>query len=170
MQRSDRLSIYIYEFAWILPSIAIPVAMIVAIALSAFAMGINVQGVYGRIDPTRVNETPPFDRPGLRQVGPNRYEAVIVAEVWRWVAATPDDKARRVELTVPRGSEVTFIITSRDVLHGFKIQNTTINMMIIPGQIARVTARFDIPGDYLFVCHEYCGTGHHFMYGVLRVE
>jgi cytochrome c oxidase subunit 2 len=170
MDRGNRLSIYLYEFAWILPSIAIPVAMLVAIALSAFAVGINVQGVYGRIDPTRVDATPPFDRPGLRQIGPNRYEAVIVAEVWRWVAASPDDKSKRVELTIPRGSELTFVVTSRDVLHGFKVQNSTINMMVIPGQISRATARFDVPGEYLFVCHEYCGTGHHFMYGVLRVE
>jgi cytochrome c oxidase subunit 2 len=170
MQRPDRLSIYLFEFAWILPSIAIPAAMLVAIAISAFAIGINVQGVSGRIDPARIDQTAPFDNPGVRQVAPGRYEVVMIGEVWRWVIAKPDDKSRRVEIRIPAGSEVTFTATSRDVIHGFKIQSSEVNMMVLPGQISQTTTRFDIPGDYLLVCHEYCGTGHHFMYGVLRVE
>ena len=40
----------------------------------------------------------------------------------------------------------------------------------LPGQIARVSARFDKPGTYPFFCHEYCGLGHHAMFGKVVVE
>jgi cytochrome c oxidase subunit 2 len=160
-RRNNNLTIYIYELAWVLPSIAIPVGMLVAIALSAFALGIHLPGVTGRVDPARLDTTPPFSQPGVRQVGPGRYEVVIVGRIWQF---TPN------EIRVPAGSEVTFIATSRDVVHGFKVQGTPINMMLVPGQVSTLTTRFDRPGEYLFVCHEYCGTGHHVMFGRVIVE
>jgi cytochrome c oxidase subunit 2 len=86
---------------------------------------------------------------------------VIVGRIWQF---TPN------EIRVPAGSEVTFIATSRDVVHGFKVQGTPINMMLVPGQVSTLTTRFDRPGEYLFVCHEYCGTGHHVMFGRVIVE
>jgi cytochrome c oxidase subunit 2 len=42
--------------------------------------------------------------------------------------------------------------------------------MVIPGQVSRVTATFDKPGEYLIVCHEYCGAGHHVMFGKVIVN
>jgi cytochrome c oxidase subunit 2 len=42
--------------------------------------------------------------------------------------------------------------------------------MLLPGQIARVTARFPQAGEYPFVCHEYCGIAHHIMAGKVIVE
>ena len=74
------------------------------------------------------------------------------------------------EITVPAGSRVTFELTSRDVVHGFKIDDTPINVMVVPGQISKVTTTFDEPGEYLIVCHEYCGGGHHAMFGKVIVE
>ena len=76
---------------------------------------------------------------------------------------------------MPAGSEVTFIVTSRDVIHGFLIPETTVNAMIIPGQVTEVTYTFDDAGDYKFICHEYCGLaneqiGHHSMFGRVVVE
>ena len=68
------------------------------------------------------------------------------------------------------GSEVTFIATSRDVIHGLKIENTPINVMVVPGQISRVTTRFNTAGEHLIVCHEYCGGAHEKMYGKLVVK
>jgi cytochrome c oxidase subunit 2 len=158
---SERWRFYIIESLWILPSIAIPLSMLVAISLSAFAIGIQLPGVAGRVDPQALDSTPPFDRPGLRELAPGRYEAVIVAQIWQF---TPN------EIRVPAGSTVTFIATSRDVVHGFKVEDAPINMMILPGQVARQTAHFNRPGEYLFICHEYCGAGHHLMYGRIIVE
>ncbi|MCS7002490.1 MAG: cytochrome c oxidase subunit II [Dehalococcoidia bacterium] len=167
--RSAAFNHYLFEFAWILPSIAIPVAMLVAIAVSAFAMGLQVQGDYGRIDPAKVTTTAPFNNPGLRQVGPGRYEAVVIAKVWRWVVQNPDTNAP-VVIRIPVGSTVTFIMTSVDVIHGVKIQDTDVNMMVLPGQISRATQTFNRPGEFLMLCHEYCGTGHHTMWAKIVVE
>jgi len=43
-------------------------------------------------------------------------------------------------------------------------------VMLLPGQIARVTTRFDRPGEYPMFCHEYCGIAHHTMWGKVIVE
>lgn len=158
---NDRFRFYVFESLWILPSIAIPIAMMVAIVLSAFAIGIQLPGVAGRVDPQRLASSPPFDQPGLRQLAPGRYEVVIVAQTWQF---TPN------EIRVPAGSTVTFIATSKDVIHGFKIENTDVNMMLLPGQVSRLTTRFNTPGEYLFICQEYCGVGHHLMFGKVIVE
>jgi cytochrome c oxidase subunit 2 len=74
------------------------------------------------------------------------------------------------EVTIPAGPEVTFYVTAVDVQHGFKIQNTNVNMQIVPGQVSKLTATFDEPGSYDFICTEYCGSAHAQMYGTLTVE
>jgi cytochrome c oxidase subunit II len=154
-------TVYLYELAWILPSIAIPVGMLAALLVTAFGAGIHVPSIAGRVDPTKVRETPPFDKPGLVQTGPLRYEARMVGQVWFF---TPN------EIRVPVGSTVTFVATSQDVIHGLFIPGVNVNVMLIPGQISRVTAHFDRVGEYFIACHEYCGIAHHTMGGRVIVE
>lgn len=154
-------TVYLYELAWILPSIAIPVGMLSALLVTAFGAGIHVPGVAGRIDPTAVAETPPFDQPGVVQTGPLRYEVRLIGQIWSF---TPN------EIRVPVGSTVTFVATSRDVIHGLFIPAVNVNVMLIPGQIAQVSARFDRPGEFFIACHEYCGIAHHTMGGRIIVE
>ncbi len=154
-------TVHFYELAWILPSIAIPVGMLVALVVTAFGAGIHLPGNEGRVDPSRLATTGPFDKPGVFQVGPGRYEVRLVAQIWSF---TPN------EIRVPAGSTITFVATSRDVVHGLMIHDANVNVMLLPGQVARVTARFDRPGEYLLVCHEYCGIAHHTMSGKVIVE
>lgn len=158
---NNKQAAYLFEIAWILPSIAIPIAFLVAIVLTAFAVGIAVPGAAGRVDPKTLNTTAPFDKPGVRELAPGQYEVAVVSQVFNF---TPG------EIEVPVGSKVTFEVTSRDVIHGFKVVGTPVNMMVVPGQISRLTARFDRPGEYLIVCHEYCGGGHHLMAGKIIVK
>jgi cytochrome c oxidase subunit 2 len=154
-------TVYLYELAWILPSIAIPVGMLAALLVTAFGAGIHVPSVAGRIDPAKVAETPPFDRPGVVQTGPLRYEVRMIGQIWSF---TP------TEIRVPVGSTVTFVATSRDVIHGLFIPAANVNVMLIPGQISRVSARFDREGEFFMACHEYCGIAHHTMGGKVIVE
>jgi cytochrome c oxidase subunit 2 len=68
------------------------------------------------------------------------------------------------------GSTVTFFLTSKDVQHGFHLWDTNLNVMVLPGQVSKVTVTFDEPGEYTYVCNEYCGVGHHTMEGMVVVE
>ena len=154
-------TVHLYELAWILPSIAIPVGMLAALAVTAFGAGIHLPTVEGRVSPTRVAQTAPFDTPGLRQTGPDRYEVVLTSQIWTFA---PN------EIRVPAGSTVTFVATSKDVVHGLLIAGVHVNVMLLPGQVSKVTARFDRPGEYAMVCHEYCGIAHHTMWGKIIVE
>ena len=70
---------------------------------------------------------------------------------------------------VPAGSAVTFIATSKDVVHGLLIPRARVNVMLLPGQISHAQARFDTPGEYPLICHEYCGVAHHTMAGKIYV-
>jgi cytochrome c oxidase subunit 2 len=137
------------------------VVFIGLLGYTSLAMGIHLPGHGGRIDPAEARTTPPFDQPGVSQTGPNQYQAVVLASAWQFQPA---------ELRLPRGAEVTFVATTTDVIHGFHVARTRVNVMLIPGQIARVTYTFDQPGEYLVVCHEYCGAGHHVMSGKVVVE
>ena len=131
-----------------------------AIIVSVFGLGVQLPTQVDQVAPTEVDTEPGFSDPGLREIYPGRYEAYFVAQAWQF---TPN------EITVPVGSEVTFFLTSKDVLHGFKVFDTNVNIMIIPGQVSEVTYTFDEPGVYRFYCHEYCGALHHTMTGVINV-
>lgn len=154
-------TIYLYELAWILPSVAIPVGMLVALLVTAFGAGLHVPGDAGRLDPTKVSETPPFDEPGLIEMAPGQYEVRMIAGIWVFL---PN------EIRVPVGSTVTFIATSRDVVHGLSLHQVNLNLMLLPGRVSRAEVQFNRVGEFLFVCHEYCGIAHHTMFGKVIVE
>jgi cytochrome c oxidase subunit 2 len=152
-----------YEQAWIRLSLFVLVVFILAVFTTSVVNGIKLPTVVQRVDPKTVT-TPgvsPWAEPGLREIAPGKYEAYVLAQIWLF---TPN------EIRVPAGSEVTFYVTSKDVQHGFKISNTNINMMVLPGQVSKLTAHFDKPGTYNIICHEYCGVGHHTMFGQIIVE
>jgi cytochrome c oxidase subunit 2 len=74
------------------------------------------------------------------------------------------------EIRVPAGSTVYFKVTSKDVVNGLFIPGTSVNLMVSPGHVTELVHHFTQPGEYLILCHEYCGSGHHFMQGRLVVE
>jgi len=71
-------------------------------------------------------------------------------------------------MTLPAATPVTFHITSVDVVHGFEIVRTNGQSMVIPGYVSQFTTTF-APGEYMIACNEYCGQGHHLMYGKVTV-
>lgn len=145
-------TIYLYELAWILPSVAIPVGMLVALMVTTFGAGIHVPSDEGRIDPTKVAETAPFNEPGVVEAAPGHYETCMVVGIWVF---TPN------EIRVPMGSKLTFVATGRAVIHGFSLHDANVSLMLLPGRVARARAQFGRPGEHLFICHEYCGIAYH---------
>jgi cytochrome c oxidase subunit 2 len=151
-----------YERNWIRISIVLLVVFAAAVTIAGFALGFQVPSPEARVDPQTVTiGDGAFADPGLRELAPGVYQAYIVAQTFAFNPA---------EITVPAGSEVTFYVTSVDVQHGFKIQNTNVNMQIVPGQVSTLTMTFDEPGTYDYICTEYCGISHQLMYGSVIVE
>jgi cytochrome c oxidase subunit 2 len=72
-------------------------------------------------------------------------------------------------ILVPTDTRVTLRMTSADVVHGLLITGTTVNLMLVPGYISNLTARFDTPGERYMPCHEFCGMGHEGMWGRIKV-
>jgi cytochrome c oxidase subunit 2 len=113
------------------------------------------------IDPTQVFTDPRFAERGVTT---NADGSVVVTAIALMYSFLPN------EIRVPAGRAVTFRLTSPDVIHGFQIAGTNGNTMIVPGYVSQFTMTFDTPGEYLIVCNEYCGLGHHGMYATLIVE
>ncbi|MEX2356122.1 MAG: cytochrome c oxidase subunit II [Thermaerobacterales bacterium] len=150
-----------YERAWIYISAGTLFVLLMTLLYSVYFLGINLDAEAGVVDPATVTTQPPFDEPGVFETAPGHYRVVMIARTWSFEPQ---------EVRVPAGSTVTFLVTSLDVIHGLRVPHTTINRMIIPGQAAQVTHRFDDPGEFALFCHEYCGIGHHRMDGRVIVE
>ena len=151
-----------YEKNWMRLTLVLLVVFAAAVTIAGFALGFQVPSPEERVDPQTVAiGDGPFADPGLREYPNGSYDLYIVSQMF---AFTPN------EITVKVGSEVTFYVTSVDVQHGFKIQNTNVNMQIVPGQVSKLSVVFDEPGTYDFICTEYCGSAHAQMYGTLTVE
>ncbi len=153
------------EKIFIIAAITLVVIFAIAIAASSMAYGIQVPAPYELVDPNTVATPPsPWGAPvdeRVRELAPGKYEAYILAQTWVF---QPN------EIRIPAGSEITFYITSKDVQHGFHLEGTNVNMMVLPGQVSTLTTTFEEPGEHNFICHEYCGVGHQTMYGRLVVE
>lgn len=144
------------ERNWIRFSIFLLAVFSLAIVLSAVTLGIRLPG--REREPLLAAEQAgfPADEPWVRELGPGRYEVNFFANAFYF---EPDT------LEFPVGSTVTFYVHSNDVIHGFKILDTNVSIMAVPNQIGKLTYTFNEPGEFLFVCHEYCGIGHHVMHG-----
>lgn len=162
---TQKMHIDAYERNWMIFSFVLLVLFATAVSVAAFGMGIQVPAPEQRVDPRTVATDPnsPWSTPGLREIEPGKYDAYILAR------AIPNWEYLPKEMTIPAGSQVSFYVTSADVQHGFKIQDTNANFMVIPGQVSKLTITFDEPGTYNFICTEYCGSGHGVMYGAIIV-
>ena len=154
-------NVTLYEKFFLALSGALLIACLGALFYASASMGIQLPSRAGEIDPAAVYRTPPFDRVGVHRTGKNSFDVVMIGQIWAFLPA---------EIRVPAGADVTFVATTPDVMHGLHVERTRVNMMLIPGQISRNTYRFDTPGEYNILCHEYCGQGHHTMFAKLIVE
>lgn len=155
------MEIHRYEKVWGVASVILILAFIGTVTWGAVGgpaiTMVNDEG--GTVDPANLENTE-FADPGVERVGPDEYEVHVVARQFQF---DPDP------IEVPADSTVTFYITSSDVVHGFEVVGTNVNVMVIPGQVAEITVQFDEPTSYGIVCHEYCGSGHHTMEGNIEI-
>lgn len=157
------MHIHRFEKIWIGLSLFLIAAFIGIVLYGFTVLDLKVPGVSGSetIDPTKLQETR-FAQPGVRKVD-GEYEVWMVARQFLFMPGTGQP------LVLPADTEVTFHLTSPDVLHGFEVVGTNVNSMAIPGQVATFTTRFPDPGEYGVLCNEYCGPAHHTMEGMIKV-
>ncbi len=136
------------ERAALIASGLLMAVFLVALVYAATKMKISV--------PTCVTDVAPFKEGKVIDKGNGRYEVHMVAKMW---AFDPP------EVRLPPGAEVDLYLSALDVTHGLYIEHTNVNLMAVPGSVNAARVRFDAEGEYSVICHEYCGSGHHFMAG-----
>lgn len=156
------MRIHTYERLWLAGSMVLIVALIATVTYGSVGLGITmVDDREEPLAPGEIDEDGRFAEPRVAQVGEDEFEAYVVAQTFIF---QPDP------IEVPTDAEVTFYVTSRDVIHGFAVVGTNTNAMVVPGEVSAMTVEFDDPGEYGVVCNEYCGAGHHDMEGNLIVH
>ena len=98
--------------------------------------------------PTCIVNVKPFEKDTIIKISENKYEVHYIAKQFSFFP---------MELRIPKGSILDIYITSPDVIHGFHIEGTNVNLMVIPG-------------EYRIYCHEYCGLGNQNMMSKIIVE
>src|ERR1700759_1803902 len=76
--------------------------------------------------PGCVTNVKPFTEGSLTRVAPGRYEAHVGARSFSFKPSP---------LKIPKGAVVDFYVTSKDVVHGFAVEGTNVNLMAIPGAV-----------------------------------
>ena len=154
------MNVPLYEKIWMWAASGIIAAFIAIVLVTAVGGALQPPSHVETIDPTKVFTDPRFAHPAVT-VTATGATVVAFGMMFAFMPA---------EIHVPAGKPVTFRMTSADVTHGFLIVGTNANTMLVPGYVSQFTTVFRQPGEYLIVCHEYCGLGHHLMSAKLIVE
>jgi cytochrome c oxidase subunit 2 len=69
-----------------------------------------------------------------------------------------------------RPGEVVLEITSLDFVHGFNMPDLHLRSDLPPGRVTQLRFTVDQPGEYEFVCDNFCGDKHEEMNGRMIVS
>jgi len=158
-------TILAYEKGWLAFSLVMVVIFLALIAytLATHTSGVIPAGQLEHVDPTKVRTEGPWADPAkaVVQTGPNQYTVYALAFAFGY---QPNP------IEVPKGAEIVFKLTSADVIHGFYVKGTNINVEVLPGEVTTVRYTFKKPGEYRIICNQYCGLGHQNMFGKIVVK
>lgn len=139
--------------------------IIVIAILTSFLSALIYATNFGYQPPTVCSIYPAVQafKSGIEEIQPGIYKVRVIAERFYFDPSI---------IVLKNPKKVIFEVLSRDVIHGFEIVGTNVNVMIMPYYTATFT--WDVPqdlkGDFLIVCNEYCGEGHQIMYAHLIIE
>ena len=150
------------ERAWAVSMIAVIFALLAIVVFTTLHWGMQLPSSVETIDSTRLQLGGEFSEANLgTSVSANGAVTVrVLAEQYAFVPKC---------ILVPADIPVTLRAVSADVVHGFIVQGTNVNTMVVPGYVATLKTRFTQPGDYRMPCHEFCGVGHQGMWAQVRV-
>lgn len=99
----------------------------------------------------------------------------VIAAQWSWRFIYPDgvsvadiDTWHPTPAYVPTGSEIEFVGSSEDVIHGFWVPDLHYQRQFVPGYTTRFDLLFSTPGYYGGECSVLCGEAHSEMHFAIR--
>ena len=140
------------------------IVMIASMTYAAVVMNMHPPSNVETIDPKTLHLSGEFAEDNLgTTVNPDGSITV------RLIAARYSFYPQSIEL--PADTPITFRLTSPDVVHGVHVPFTNMSTMVIPGYVSEVNTRFNANpiGDHQFLCNEYCGLGHDYMWSRLKI-
>jgi cytochrome c oxidase subunit 2 len=150
------------EHRWATVSVVIVVLLVVIATFAGLHQGAMPQSRVETVDPRTLHLGGEFIESNLGSaLEPDG--SVTMRGIGQQYSFTPSC------ILVPTDTAVAFRATSADVVHGFLITGTNINLMLVPGYVSSLRARFETPGERLMPCHEFCGMGHEGMWGRIKV-
>jgi cytochrome c oxidase subunit 2 len=150
------------EHRWATVSVVILVLLVAMATFAALHQGAMPQSRVETVDPRTLHLGGEFIESNLGSaLEPDG--SVTVRGIGQQYSFTPSC------MVLPTNTLITLRATSADVVHGFLIDGTNINLMLVPGYVSSLNARFETPGERLMPCHEFCGMGHEGMWGRIKV-
>ena len=150
------------ERRWGAASIAIVVLLVVMAAFAGVHQAVMPQARVETADPTTLHIAGEFIEGNLGSaLEPDG--SVTVRAIGQQYSFTPQC------ILLPTDTEIKIRATSADVMHGFLIQGSNVNTMLVPGYVSTITTRFSAPSDRVMPCHEFCGAGHEGMWGRVKI-
>jgi len=149
------------ERNWATVCVAIIAVLIVVTAYAGIHQATMPQTAVETVDPTRLHLSGEFTEINLgSELRPDG--SVLVRAIGQQYSFTPQC------ILVPADTPVSFRMSS-DVVHGFLIDKTTANTMLVPGYISTLNTGFREPGERHMPCHEFCGNGHEGMWAQVKI-
>lgn len=150
------------ERLWAGSMTAITLLLVGVVVYTSAQWGFHPPSHVETIDSTSLHQGGEFSEPNLGTVIAPDGSAVVrvVAQQYAFVPSC---------IIVPAGKPITIRLASADVVHGFLVQGTNVNAMVVPGYVTTVRTTFTDSGERLMPCHEFCGVGHQAMWARVRV-
>ena len=150
------------ERLWAGSMTAIAVLLVGVVVYTSVHWGFHPPSHTETIDSSSLHEGGEFSESNLGTViAPDGSALVrVVAQQYAFVPSC---------ILVPAGRPITIRMASADVVHGFLVQGTNVNAMVVPGYVTTVRTNFKDPGERLMPCHEFCGVAHQAMWARVRV-
>ena len=105
----------------------------------------------------------------MRTPPADSYEVRVIAQKWGWTFVYPSGfQSNRLFVPVGRPTKLTMV--SQDVIHSFYVPAFRTKWDVVPGRDSVVWFEATKPGEYLYECTEYCGTGHSTMIGPMNED
>lgn len=156
------MEVHRFEKLWLVVSMLLIVGWIGTVIYGSVGPGVAMVGDQDR----QVDSNDPVASEDFREPGVYCNDAGTECDVY---VLSQQFNFQPDPIVVPANSTVTFHLVSKDVVHGFEVVGTNLNVMVVPGQVTQATVEFDEPREYGVVCNEYCGSGHHTMAANIEV-